>query len=55
MRARDWMFDERAGACIRSDPLRSTLGGIPSSPYIIRHGLGYKSVSYISPRRFRLQ
>jgi hypothetical protein len=49
MRARVWMFDERAGVCIRLDPLRSALGGIPSSPYIIRCGLGYKSVSlYIS-------
>jgi hypothetical protein len=49
MRVRVLMFDERAGAWTRSDPLRSSLGGIPSSPYIIRRGLGYKSVSlYIS-------
>jgi hypothetical protein len=49
MRARVWIFDERSGACIRPDPLSSTLGGTPSSPYIIWRGLGYKSVSlYIS-------
>jgi hypothetical protein len=49
MRARVLMFDEGRGACMRLDPLRSALGGIPSSPYIIRRGLGYKSVSlYIS-------
>jgi hypothetical protein len=29
MRARVWMFDERAGACIRLDPLKICLGRYP--------------------------
>jgi hypothetical protein len=51
MRARVWMFDERAGGVYKI----RCLGGIPHLPYIVRRGMGYKLVSFYIPRRFRLQ
>jgi hypothetical protein len=42
MRARVWMFDERAGGVYKI----RCLGGVPHLPYIVRRGMDYKLVSF---------